>query len=81
MNHKDFINVTVDLQCLELGIAPVSDPEYLNFNGMTSEEIHTAKRKYRKIRRRLKKKLGRNPGRWDIIHHLRTQAWANFFNI
>jgi len=81
MSHSDFIDIAVDLACLEIGIAPVSDRSFLQFKGMSEDEIHTAKRKYRKIRRKLKKKLGRNPGRWDIIHHLRAQAWAKLFNI
>lgn len=80
MSHKEFIDMAVDLACLEMGIVPVSDREYLQFKGMSEDEIRIAKRKYRKVRRKLKKKLRRNPGRWDIIHHLRSQAWAKLFN-
>ena len=81
MSYKEFIDISVDLQCLNLGIAPVSDREFLQFKGMTEDEIRIAKRKYRKVKRKLKKKIGRRPGRWDIIHHLRTQAWTKLFNI
>jgi len=81
MNHKEFIDMTVDLECLERGIIPISDRSFLQFKGMSEEDIRASKRKYRKIRRKLKKKLGRTPSRWDITHHLRTKAWAKLFNI
>jgi len=81
MNYMQIIDMTVDLECLEIGIVPVSDQAFLQFKGVPEDEARVAKRKYRKIKRKLKKRLGRTPSRWDIIHHLRTRAWAKLFNI
>ena len=81
MSHKECIDMSVDLECLDLGIVPVSDRSFLQFKGMSEEDIRAAKRKYRKIKRKLKKKLGRTPSRWDIIHHLRAKAWSKLFNV
>jgi hypothetical protein len=80
VGHKEFIDMAVDLECLELGIIPVSDRSFLQFKGMPEDDIRIAKRKYRKLKRKLKKRLGRFPSRWDVIHHLRSAAWAKLFN-
>ena len=76
MRYQELITTMVDLRCLEIGIIPLSSPGFLLFKGMSPDEIRVAKRKYRKLKRKLKKKLHRNPSIYDIKHHLREAAWS-----
>jgi len=81
MGHRELVKILVDLHCLEMGILPISSSGYLSFKGMSDKDAHIAKRKYRKLRRKLKKKLNRNPSIYDINHHVREKIWDQFFNM
>ena len=76
----DMIDTLVDLRCLELGIAPFSiSPSALN-DLDNSGALREQKRKFRKIRKKLSKKLKRPATRSDVVHQIRMQVFSEFFS-
>ena len=70
-----------DLKCLELGIMPdhvfrQQDP----FASMSENERRLTCRKYRKVKRKLKKKLGKTPSRIQVMLEIRQQVWVELIN-
>lgn len=80
MRSREAVSAMVDLQCLEMGIFPLSMPDQSSFKGMPPDELRISRRKYRKLRRKLKKKLHRNPSIYDIRHYLREKVWSQLLN-
>lgn len=77
-HFKDHIQILVDLRCLELGIAPLSD-SFDNFEGMCPKQARVCKRKFRKLKRKISREIGHPVGRKKINSYMRTLEWKKYF--